>query len=178
MVTAAEHVGPAPADATYRTSRAGRILRAIVSAHVVAIFGQPVFAGIYLSGDFDGLRWHEVGANTVTSLGYLQLIVAIVVWVRLRQAWLGLSTLALVAAESTQYMAGMKGALWLHLPLGVATVVGVTVQFIAVWMRPIGPATPIAPIAPAISIALVAPVTRTAPVISIAPVTRVEDDSA
>lgn len=110
----------------------------------MAIFGQPVFAGIYLSGDFNGLRWHEVGANLVTSLGYLQLIAAIVVWLRRRQSWPCLTTLALVAAETVQYFAGMDGALWLHLPLGVLTIVGLSVQFIAVWIRPIGQIAPVA----------------------------------
>jgi hypothetical protein len=52
----------------------------VVSAHVVAIVGQPVFAGTYLTGDFDSLRWHAVGADVVTSIGYTQVIVAIVVW--------------------------------------------------------------------------------------------------
>ncbi|MCW3841607.1 hypothetical protein ONA70_16010 [Micromonospora yasonensis] len=141
MATTAERIGPARTDAAHRVSPAGWILRFIVSAHMVAIFGQPVFAGIYLSGDFDGLRWHEVGANIVTSLGYLQLIAAVVVWVRLRQAWLCLATLALVAAETVQYFAGLDGTLWLHLPLGVLTIVGLVVQFIAVWSGPIGPAT-------------------------------------
>ncbi|MEV0402702.1 hypothetical protein [Actinoallomurus sp. NPDC050550] len=115
----------------------GWVMRALVSAHVVAIFGQPVFAGVYLSGDFDGLRWHAVGANVVTSIGYLQLIAAIVVWVRSRQAWPFLATLALVAAETVQYFAGMDGALWLHLPLGVLTIAGLVVLFIAVWRRPV-----------------------------------------
>lgn len=115
----------------------GWVMRALVSAHVVAIFGQPVFAGVYLSGDFDGLRWHAAGANVVTSIGYLQLIAAIVVWVRLRLAWPFLATLALVAAETVQYFAGLDGALWLHLPLGVLTIVGLVVLFIAVWRQPI-----------------------------------------
>ncbi|WP_199815662.1 hypothetical protein [Streptomyces griseus] len=96
-----------------------------------------MFAGVYLSGDYDGLRWHLAGANTVTSLGYVQLIAAIVVWVRLRQAWPFVATLALVAAETVQYFAGMDGALWLHLPLGVLTVVALTVMFIAVWRQPV-----------------------------------------
>jgi hypothetical protein len=114
----------------------GWVMRALVSAHVVAIFGQPVFAGVYLSGDYDGLRWHAAGANVVTSIGYLQVIAAIVVWVRSRQAWPFLATLALVVAETVQYFAGMDGALWLHLPLGVLTIVGLVVLFIAVWRRP------------------------------------------
>ena len=103
---------------------------------MVAIVGQPVFAGVYLTGDFDGLRWHAVGADVVTSIGYLQVIVAIVVWVRLRQVWPFLATMAVVAAETVQYFAGLDGALWLHIPLGVMTVAALVVLFIAVWRRP------------------------------------------
>ena len=114
------------------------VLRAVVSAHLVAIVGQPVFAGVYLSGDFDGLRLHAVGADVVTALGYLQVIAAIVVWVRLRTVWPFVATLALVAAETVQYFAGMDGALWLHLPLGVFTIAALVVLFIAVWRRPVG----------------------------------------
>ncbi|WP_410660600.1 hypothetical protein [Amycolatopsis sp. lyj-112] len=109
----------------------------MVSAHMVAIVGQPVFAGVYLTGDFDSLRWHAVGADVVTSLGYLQVIVAIVVWVRLRQALPFLATMVVVAAETVQYFAGLDGALWLHIPLGVLTVAALVVQFIAVWRRPL-----------------------------------------
>jgi hypothetical protein len=116
-------------------------VRAVVSVHAVAIFGQPVFAGVFLSGDYDGLRLHEAGANLTTSLGCIQLIVAIVVWVRLRLVQPFLATLAVVVAETVQYFAGMAGALWLHLPLGVATVTGVVVQFISVWRRSPSPRT-------------------------------------
>jgi hypothetical protein len=103
---------------------------------MAAIVGQPVFAGVYLSGDYDGLGWHAVGADIVTSIGYLQVIAAIVVWVRLRQVWPFLATLALVTAETVQYFAGLNGALWLHIPLGVMTIAALVVQFIAVWRRP------------------------------------------
>ncbi|MEV4171349.1 hypothetical protein [Nonomuraea sp. NPDC049709] len=123
--------------AAQRTKRSGWTLRAVVSAHVVAIAGQPVFAGVYLTGDHDGLRWHALGADVVTSIGYLQVIVAITFWVRLRQAWPFLTTMAVVAAETVQYFAGLDGALWLHIPLGVTTVAALVVQFIAVWRRPL-----------------------------------------
>jgi hypothetical protein len=112
------------------------VMRTLVSAHVVAILAQPVFAGVYLSGDFDGLSWHAIGADVVTSIGYLQLIAAIVVWARARRAWPFLATLAVVAAETVQYFAGLDGALWLHFPLGVLTIAGLVLLFVAVWWQP------------------------------------------
>ncbi|GAA3263344.1 hypothetical protein GCM10020216_105980 [Nonomuraea helvata] len=124
-------------DAAHRTTPVGWVLRAVASAHVVAIVGQPVFAGAYLTGDFDSLRWHAVGADVVTSIGYLQVIVAIVVWIGLRQVWPFLATMAVVTAETVQYVAGLDGALWLHIPLGVMTIVALVVLFIAVWRRPL-----------------------------------------
>ncbi|NUR91362.1 MAG: hypothetical protein HOY71_45440 [Nonomuraea sp.] len=114
----------------------GRIFRWVVSAHTAAVVGQPVFAGVYLTGDYDSLRLHAMGADVVTSLGYVQLVVAILVWVRLRRAGPFAGTLAVVAAETVQYFAGLQGALWLHVPLGVMTVAGLVVQFVAVWRRP------------------------------------------
>ncbi|MGW4472591.1 hypothetical protein ACWENQ_23220 [Nonomuraea sp. NPDC004354] len=123
--------------AAQRTTPTGWTLRAVVSAHVVAIVGQPVFAGVYLTGDFDSLRWHAVGADVVTSIGYVQVIVAIVVWIRLRQIWPFAATMTVVAAETVQYFAGLDGALWLHIPLGVMIVAALVVLFIAVWLRPL-----------------------------------------
>ncbi|MFD8863580.1 hypothetical protein ACFV1F_04140 [Streptomyces sp. NPDC059590] len=55
----------------------------------------------------------------------------------MRPAWPFLATLALLAAETVQYFAGLDGALWLHLPLGVLTIVGLVVLFIAVWRQPV-----------------------------------------
>jgi hypothetical protein len=140
MVTAANRLRAAMSarsDAAHRTRPIGWVLRGVVSAHVVAIVGQPVFAGVYMSGDYDGLRWHAVGADVVTSIGYLQVIAAIMVWVRLRRLWPFLATMAVEVAETVQYFAGLDGALWLHIPLGVMTIVALVVLFIAVWRRPL-----------------------------------------
>jgi hypothetical protein len=120
-----------------RTSPAGWVLRAVTTAHVVAIAGQPVFAGVYLSGDYDGLRLHAAGADVVSSVAYLQVIVTIVVWARLRTAWPFFVTVPLVAAETVQYFAGLDGALWLHLPLGVLTIAALVVLVVAVWRQPL-----------------------------------------
>lgn len=119
-----------------RTTPTGWVYRVVVSAHVVAVVAQPVFAGAYLTGDFDSLRRHAVGADVTSSIGYVQVIVAIVVWARLREAGPFLATVAVVVAETAQYFAGLAGALWLHVPLGVMTVAALVVQFIAVWRRP------------------------------------------
>lgn len=113
------------------------LFRGLVSAHVLAIVGQPVFAGVYLTGDFDALLWHSVGANVVTSIGYVQLVVAVVIWVRQRRPWPCLATAGVVGAETVQYFAGLEGALWLHVPLGVMTVAALVVQFVAVWSAPV-----------------------------------------
>ncbi|GAA3104315.1 hypothetical protein JOF29_003602 [Kribbella aluminosa] len=115
----------------------GWVLRGLVTAQLVAIVGQPVFAGVYLSGDFDGLRMHAMGANLTTSIGYLQVIAAVVVWVRLRQVWPFVASLGVVAAETVQYFAGQDGALWLHIPLGVLTVAAVAMLFVAIWRQPV-----------------------------------------
>lgn len=120
-----------------KTWPSGWVFRAIVSVHLLAIVVQPVFAGVYLSGDYDSLGWHEAGANVVTAIGYVQLAAAVVVWVRLRQRWPLAPSIALVVAETVQYYAGMHSALWLHIPLGVMIVAAVVVQFIAVWRGPL-----------------------------------------
>jgi hypothetical protein len=58
------------------------------------------------------------------------------VWVRLRHLWPFLATMAVAAAETVQYFAGLDGALWLHIPLGVMTIAALVVLFIAVWRQP------------------------------------------
>jgi len=137
MAVIARRSGLAGADAAQRTTPSAWVFRAVVSVHTVAIVGQPVFAGVYLSGDFDGLRWHAAGADVVTSLGYLQFVAAIVVWVRLRRGGPVLASTAIVVAETVQYFVGLAGALWLHIPLGVMTIAGIVVQFIGAWRQPL-----------------------------------------
>lgn len=127
------------------TAVSGWVLRAAATAQLAAGFAQPVFAGVYLSGDFDGLAWHVVGADLVSYLGIAQVGAAVAVWVRVRRAWPFWASLALVAGATAQYLAGMDGALWLHFPLGVALVAGIAAVFAAVWARPLPRRTKAAP---------------------------------
>ncbi|MFF0298368.1 hypothetical protein ACFYST_33515 [Kitasatospora sp. NPDC004614] len=134
---------PEPAEPADRAGRAGRtgaagqVLRVLAAVHMVAVYGQPVFAGVYLSGSYDGLGWHLAGANAVTSLGYAQLIAAMVFWYRRRVGWPLTGTALVVIAETVQYFAGIDGALWLHLPLGVATIAGLTVLTVGLLRAPL-----------------------------------------
>ncbi len=105
----------------------------MATLHGLAVIGQPTFAGGYLGGNYDMLAWHARGADVVTSLSYLQLIIAIVLWILGGRRWPALATLLLVATETGQYFAGLAGAMELHIPLGVAVVTGSLFLVIFLW---------------------------------------------
>jgi hypothetical protein len=126
-----------PTDPPARTAVSGWVLRAAATLFLIGGFVQPVFAGVYLSGDFDGLAWHVMGGDLLSFISIAQLGAAVAVWIRVRRAWPFWASLALLIGGVMQYFAGMEGALWLHLPLGVALIAGITVTFAALWMRPL-----------------------------------------
>ncbi|AIS02377.1 hypothetical protein [Streptomyces glaucescens] len=136
MTTTSEQPSAAASGAA-ATGAAGRLFRAAVTAHTVAAFGQPVFAGVYLSGAVGGLHWHARGADIVFSLGLMQTVAGTAASVRMRRVWPVTLSLLVVAAETVQYMAGLSGALWLHLPLGAAVIASLAVLFVAAWIRPL-----------------------------------------
>lgn len=113
-----------------------RWLRWAALAHAVTTFGQPVFAGVYLSGSIRGLDLHARGANIVFALGLLQLILAFITTVVARRWWPTVLSVLLVAMETAQYIAGLDGMLWLHLPLGVAVAAGAAIAAMALWILP------------------------------------------
>lgn len=108
-------------------------LRAIATIHVVAIFAQPVFAGRFLTGDYDMLRLHALGADLVFYLGLAQLAAALVLWRRGGLRWPAVVSLAVALGETAQYFAGLAGALDLHVPLGVALVTTAAIILVALW---------------------------------------------
>lgn len=127
---------PEPSPQPQLSRRAARVLdllRVLISLHVVLIFGQPVFAGLYLSGDYDSLNLHALGADLVSYLSYLQLLVALVLWLVKGPRWLFAASLLLTLGETAQYFAGLAGALDLHLPLGVALITGAALLTVAAW---------------------------------------------
>ncbi|TDD14250.1 hypothetical protein [Nonomuraea diastatica] len=109
------------------------VLRVTASAHAVAVFGQAVFAGRYLSGDYDMLGVHATVADVVTSVGLAQLACAVVLWWRGGVRWPTWVSLLLVLGEIGQYLAGQASALDLHVPLGVVLAILTTVLLVALW---------------------------------------------
>jgi hypothetical protein len=108
-------------------------MRGVVTFHAVVIFAQPVLAGLYLSGDYDMLHLHAEVANVVTSVGYAQLLCAIVLWTLGGARWPTVASVVLVLGETIQYFAGMAGTLNLHIPLGVVLITGAVVTVPAIW---------------------------------------------
>jgi hypothetical protein len=78
-----------------------------------------------------------MGADSLSFISIAQVGAAVAVWIRVRRAWPFWASLALMLGGVAQYFAGMDGALWLHLPLGVALIAGITVVTAALWMRPL-----------------------------------------
>ena len=135
---------PAPTRSMRR--RRGRrrtllTLRVIATAHTIAIFGQPVFAGSYLSGDYDMLALHATGADVVTTVALLQLLIAIVLWALGGPRWPTIGSVLLAIAETGQYFAGMAGALDLHIPLGVAILAAAVLITVTLWRPQLDEAT-------------------------------------
>lgn len=107
--------------------------RILVSAHLVAIIGQPIFAGGYLGGDYDMLWLHRWGADTVSFLSVAQVVAALVLWLSRGPRWVFVASVLILLGETAQYFAGVAGAPDLHIPLGVALVTGMALTTIGIW---------------------------------------------
>lgn len=124
---------PVRAPTRPRGHRTRAALRGVVTGHALAICGQPVLAGLLLSGHYEALDLHALGADVTFYLGLLQLAVAVGVALRCRRWWPLAVTVLIAAGETGQYVAGLAGALDLHIPLGVALVATCAVLVVAVW---------------------------------------------
>ncbi|MEV0677344.1 hypothetical protein AB0I60_12580 [Actinosynnema sp. NPDC050436] len=109
------------------------VVRGFVTVHAVAVFAQPVFAGGYLTGEYDLLAWHALGADVVSYLAVAQLVPTALLWRRGGARWPFWVTVLLLVGETGQYFAGLAGALDLHVPLGVALAVLASTATVAVW---------------------------------------------
>lgn len=126
-------VGPPRHGRVARTIR--RALRIVITVHALDAFAQAVLAGGFLNGYYGLLGLHRYNAILgVVILGYLQLAVAILYWRPGRgRGWPALACLGISAAESLQIVFGFERMLSVHVPLGVAIVMIMTIMTIWVW---------------------------------------------
>ncbi len=128
---------PDPADPDTRAGTGPRItlwlLRLGVVLHLLAAVGQPLFAGLYLGGDFDALGMHELNAQIVNFLALLLIPVTLVYWlVGKGRGWPVLAVLGLFIAEVVQIDTGYTRSLGMHIPLGVGVVT--VAVLLAIWV--------------------------------------------
>lgn len=102
-----------------------RLLRAVAVPHAVVVCLQPLLAGLYLNGSGSVMRLHEAFGLAAGGLAALQLLLA-AAWWRSPAGSGGPALLAagVLAAEAYQLPAGFDRQLSLHVPLGVAIVIG------------------------------------------------------
>lgn len=111
-----------------------QVLRWTAVVHSLLMLVQPVLAGIYLSGEVDALATHRDNAiMTVTGVGVIQLVAAIVYVWKGRGPWWALNaTIAVVLLTEVQIAVGFARLVAVHIPLGVAVI---TAQILlTVWL--------------------------------------------
>lgn len=117
------------------------LLRSLALLFLLAVLAQPVFAGLYLSGDWDALALHSGNAVVVESLGFFLTVAGLLYWLAGRgRGRVALCCAALWFVAEMQAGFGYARMLGLHVPLGV-TVVTVSVLF-TVWVFRVGARVP------------------------------------
>ncbi|MCE0765243.1 hypothetical protein LWC35_20395 [Pseudonocardia kujensis] len=115
--------GPVRPPDTRRPRATLWILRVLLTVHVLAVLGQPVLAGLYLSGDVDAITVHGIVGSALAGLG-LVLIGGAAAYVLVGRGrwWVLAAAVLLFFAEGLQVGFGYARELDLHVPLGVLIV--------------------------------------------------------
>ena len=110
------------------------LLRAAVSAFLLAVLVQPVLAGRYLSGEVDALGVHASNAGVVILLAMV-VAAASLLFATLGRGrfWPLPVAVALFLSAGFQTGSGYARQLALHIPLGVAIVTAAVLLAVAVW---------------------------------------------
>ena len=107
------------------------VLRVALLVHILVLLLQGVWAGLLLSGDHDGRTLHEVTAKALVLLTLLQLGLAGALRRKnLCPLWIPWATVGLLVAYVVEFSAGHFHHLSLHVPLGMAILVGVMRQLL------------------------------------------------
>jgi hypothetical protein len=117
------------------------LMRVIVTIQALDALLQAVFAGRFLSGDFNMLLVHRAnGTQILLGLCLLQVIASVIAWRRAGvPGWIPGVSVLLLAACGVQVSMGFNRVLGVHIPLGVI-IIG-AVALLAIWVWRHGPAT-------------------------------------
>jgi hypothetical protein len=122
-----------PAALTRRPRVSLWTLRVLLTAHLAAVLGQPVLAGLFLTGDVDAIEVHGL-VGSLLALVAMSLIAGALAYVigGHGRLWVLPATVLLFLAEGIQIGMGYSRHLEVHVPLGVAIVV--TAVLLAAWV--------------------------------------------
>jgi hypothetical protein len=130
---AVDTLAPPTAALTRRPRVSLWTLRFLLTGHLVAVLGQPVLAGRYLSGDVDAIEVHGLVGSLLGLVTIAAIAGALAYVVGGRgQLWVLPVTVLLFLAEGVQIGMGYARQLEVHVPLGVAIVV--TAVLLAAWV--------------------------------------------
>lgn len=106
--------------------------RVAVTVEAALAFGQPVWAGGFLAGNYDLLAVHRDFGRYTGAAAIVALVVAILLWRPGRgPGWPAAVCAALLGAVVAQIALGFTRVLAIHIPLGV-TIIAAT-AFLLVW---------------------------------------------
>ncbi|WP_133907935.1 hypothetical protein [Actinophytocola oryzae] len=109
-------------------------LRIVATVNLVLVLLQPVFAGLFLTGDVDAIDLHSTTATVVVFVELALVGVAVGYLVARGRRWVLPATVVLLAAAVLQAFLGYTRTLAFHVPLGVAIVTASVFLGIWVWM--------------------------------------------
>jgi hypothetical protein len=99
----------------------------------LAVLGQPVLAGLFLTGDVDAIEIHSAMAILIGLID-LALVLAALAYVLMRgRLWVLPTAVVLWLAVVMQTVLGYAREVGAHIPLGVAIVVTSVLVGIGVW---------------------------------------------
>src|SRR5919197_4404779 len=109
------------------------LLRTVFTVHLVLVLGQPVLAGMYLTGDIDAIGLHATNGDLLIAINFLVIACTIGYVVAGRgRIWTIPVAVALSLAVGLQVGFGWSRQLQLHVPLGVAIIT--TSVLMAIWL--------------------------------------------
>lgn len=110
------------------------LLRIVVTVHFAAVLFQPVLAGMFLTGDVDAIVAHGTIGSLLAAVDIVVIGATLLYVLGGRgRLWILPVSVVLFLAVGLQIGMGYSRQLQLHVPLGVAIVVGSVLVVAWVW---------------------------------------------